>query len=295
MGLVDQPTANRSRDGFALIVVIWAIGGIALLFMAAITAARYRGVEAATLYQRARAGAAVEAGVTLAIATLLAQAGAVAGTGATSRPTGPAMRCRMPGGIAIAVAISNESGKVDLDSASPALLDALFRGALPGNRYAGLLARAVVRARGRTAIATVAADAPSAPPRQRFKSIVELGAIDGLTQADFASLAPLVTVHSRSPGVNQALASPPLLEALATGTGSTQARGGADLAAFFVAEAPGTMFQVSSEAVTSSGTRAGRDAIVEVAAGPPLTYRIREWREGSLHGAARLDPGLAPC
>src|SRR5256885_9458233 len=87
------------RDGFALVVVIWSLGLIALLGMAVMVGARYRTRVTTSYTSVAAAEATAESAINLAIAL--------------PAPTGQhvnfPLRCRMPGGERVLVTIEEET------------------------------------------------------------------------------------------------------------------------------------------------------------------------------------------
>lgn len=103
----------------------------------------------------------------------------------------------LPSGVAW-LSVDDEAGKIDLNHAPPALLEALFRAT--GSSDAGALTQAVLATRARMA----------AGNRPGFAFPDTLGQLPGMTPALMARLSPAVTTLSRSevvdPGVAGALA-----------------------------------------------------------------------------------------
>ncbi|MDR7039567.1 general secretion pathway protein K [Methylobacterium sp. BE186] len=281
-------TETGSEAGFALVAVIWMIGLIGLMIATYIAAARYRAIEARATAQLARAEAGAEGAVHLAILELLADVPRGQEAAARPRPHGPRL-CALEDGTTLAVAVADESGKVDLNAGTPELVAALVRGVAPeaGPATLGLLRlrEAAKREPGRGA-------AEPAPPL--FRSVMELAQVPGIDRPLFEALVPLVTVHTGSPGLNARAA--PTATLLAVTGARTRAEAERSGTPFFLAQAPGRTVLIRGEAVTRSGARAAREAIVEFTPGPPAGYSIREWREGGPSGA--LVPaagGQVPC
>ena len=282
---------NGQNDGFALVVVIWAIGILALLFMTYIAAARYRSIEASSLAQHARAEAMANIGVNLAILDILSGISRGATRSARFGSDGTPVFCTLGDGR-VAISVVDEGGKVDLNTANLELIEALIGGVNSNGRVAALVAKSIQKLReaptGTRSGQGVSSSATA------LRSVFELNQVAGMDRDLFQALVPLVTVHSGSTGVDPGVAPLELLRAVSPGNRSSSreaARKG--LPAFYVAESAGKVFLVESEALTTSGARFSRGAIVEFE--PPVSYRIREWRDGSLRVIDSADAGGPPC
>jgi len=135
---------RRGERGFALVVVIWGLGLIALLALTVVTAERYRILAAANLIENAKAEALAEAGVNLVrleLASALVTGALTTGRFATN---GAPHVCTMPGRALAALTAEDEGGKVDLNTAAPKLVSALLRGFGAGFDEADRLAASIV-------------------------------------------------------------------------------------------------------------------------------------------------------
>ncbi len=284
---------NGKTDGFALIVVIWAVGILTLLFMTYIVAARYRAIEAASLAQHARAEAMANIGINLAVLDLLSGGADGKARGRRFGVDGTPVACALGDGWRLTISVADEGGKIDLNTANFELIEALIRGV---NADAGS-ATAVVRSiRGlrETAAETGSAQAGASPAA--FRSVLELDQVTGVGRALFRVLVPLITVHSGSAGLDPDVAPLQLLGAISPGgVASSREIARRDLPSIYIAETAGTAFLISSEAVSASGARFARDAIVEVSRDQPTGYRVREWREVSPRLADTGSAGLPRC
>jgi len=276
--------ARSGQDGFALVAVICGIGIIALLMVTYIAAAHSRLFAAFTASQRARAEALADFAVNSTIFELL---GGLSRSGlATGRfgLVGIPVSCKFFDGSTIGVSVSNESGKVDLNAAKPALIEALLMGAMSRDRNALGLARSILHARRTDGMEGA---------KTAFDTVLQLGQIPGINRRLLRTLVPLVTVHSRSPGLNARVALPSLLAAVSSGTSPTKAE--AQNATFYVADVLGTTVLIEGVSVTNVGIGFSRVAIVEFLPGPPASYRIREWREGFSTVVLAPGDGLPAC
>jgi len=189
-------TCPRLREGgFALLIVLWAVVLLTLL-VTQLTAAGRTGVQvAANLRGAAAAEAAADGAVHAAAFHLLDPA---------SRwiPDGTEHALSVAGGQAV-VRIDDEAGKVNPNTASPELLQALLRRLGADSRTADGVAAAIVDwrfpgAQGQPGGAKVAeyraAGRDYGPPGKPFRSIAELGAVLGMTPDLLTRLSPNVTV-----------------------------------------------------------------------------------------------------
>jgi general secretion pathway protein K len=118
---------SLSRKGFALLIVIWGLGAIALLVLSLLTTGRLRLQTAFNLAGAAQAQSIAEAAANLAILSLVAEKDARGGPQAPAPHDGAPRFCALRD-AAVALAIEDEGGKIDLDAAS----DDFLRQALAG-------------------------------------------------------------------------------------------------------------------------------------------------------------------
>jgi general secretion pathway protein K len=122
------PRAGASQSGFALVAVIWTLGLITLLGMAVIVGARYRTKTSSNYASVAAAEMAAESAVNLAIATALAAT--------PDQAVNFPLRCRLPGGERATIMVEEETGKIDLNTASPTAWTRFFTALTGGPRLA---------------------------------------------------------------------------------------------------------------------------------------------------------------
>jgi type II secretory pathway component PulK len=258
--------------------VIWAIGVLSLLFVTYIAASRYRTIEASSRIQRARVEAAAEAGINMAIFDLLSHTREGKPTGKKFRVGGSPTLCAV-NGVQLAIAVMDEGGKVDLNTAMPELVEALFQSLRRDKGDATLVARSLLSLRKplERSSKTVGGGSSGAP----LSSIYELDQIAGMDSGLLQELLPIVTVHSHGVGFDPPAAPAGLVRALASKrSDGTRSDDRNSIPLLFSAESTRTFFQISVEGQSSANVRAARESIVEFTLEPPLGYRIREWREG---------------
>lgn len=275
----------RAQRGIALLVVLWACTLLAIMLGGYAMLARSEGLQARYQFAQTQAQYDAEAGLARAIYglqdTQLPQRWLADG-----RPYTFAF-----GGATVRVSVVDEGGKVDLNSASPVVLQGLFRAAGMNPDAAQKLAAAVVDWRGADLGTKVGLDVYTAngykPRHSPFLSIEELQQVAGMTPALYRAIAGAITIwsgrESPDPSTAQSLA-------LAAIPGMTPARV-AQVTAARQATRPGVAglfagngvtHSIRSEATMADGTRAVLHATVRlqgVRAGAQ-PYAVLHWREG---------------
>ncbi len=251
--------ADRNR-GFALVAVIWSLGLITLLGMAVMLGARYRTRVATNYTSVAAAETAAESAINLGIAT------AVAGV-AEPNVKFP-LRCRLPGGERVLVTVEEETGKIDLNTASPAILTrfftALTRDQSLGTRIAGRI------------IGLRKPEPKEGNAGPRFATIMQLDQIEGISPRLFRAAQRLVTVRSGRAEPDMDAASPALRRLLNLEEKQLSAARGLPA---------GGSITIRADVRASDGARFIREALVSLAeSGKP--FLVREWRHGDIDSAA---------
>lgn len=205
---------SGTQRGVALLVVLWACTLLAILVGGFASIARVEALQTRSTLGQQRARYAAEAGITRAIVLIEArrrQAFAVY-TGGT-----PLAAADIPGDgrslsfdfdhVHVAVGMLDETGKVDINTADPRALKALFVAAGCSLARADELTRHVRDRRGPMA-ASVADDGsqPATGPSpvtgvpagkyKPFVAIEELQALPGMDPALYSALEPVVTIWS---------------------------------------------------------------------------------------------------
>ena len=206
-----NPILRSDERGMALIMVIWVLALLSLMAASFLAQARSELRLAANLRERAAAEALAEAGVHLAVGRLLAEHGA----------TYPQRWTESLAGGSVAITLTDERGKIDLNEAEPALLASLFESAGVSARAATDLAAAVADFRDPDhASATGGAEDADYPPGSggakdaRFETVDELLQVKGMTPSLHARLADLVTVHSTLATIDPLIAAEGALQAV---------------------------------------------------------------------------------
>ena len=260
----DCPSLRRStarQSGFALVAVIWTLGLITLLGMAVIVGARYRTKTSSNYASVTAAEMAAESAVNLAIATALAAT--------PERAVNFPLRCRLPGGERATITVEEETGKIDLNTASPTALTRFFT-ALTGDQSRGMRITAqITEFRKPKAQGTLAAT----PAEARFTTVMQLDQLDGMSPRLFRAALRHVTVRSGRPEPDMEAASPALLRLLNVEPKHTNVKRGLPL---------GGSVTIRADISAGDGARFIREALVSLEGGNGRPYVIREWRRGDI-------------
>ena len=214
---------NRSQRslgdrGFALILVIWVLALLALLGAEVAANSRSAAVVSRNRLDLAQLRASADAGVTLAIMGLLDPV-----VSARWQADGRVYD-RQYAGQRLAITITDEGGKIDINAAPKELIAGLLNEFGADRNQQALITQALL---DRRAQFVSAAPAPSANTgrifgqshvvnlaRLAFADVSELRLLPGMTRALYARLVPEVTVYSQNPTINPMTASQQTLLAI---------------------------------------------------------------------------------
>ncbi|HWU76108.1 MAG TPA: type II secretion system protein GspK [Rhodanobacter sp.] len=281
---------NRaSQRGVALLLVLWACTLLAILLGGYAALARTEGLQARYQFAQTQAHYAAEAGLMRAIYGL----------------QDPQVKQRWIGdgraytfrydGARVVIHATDEGGKVDLNTATPEVLQNLFQAAGQPPAQAEQLATHVVDWRNPPTIASqgdaqraayAAAGLSYGPRNGPFASIGEAQLVLGMTPALYRRIEPVLTIWSGNTSPNPNTASTLALQAI---PGMTAAQLQQILAVRqhnandpSMALNNGTTHSIQSEATLADGTRAVLRATVRMQAGliGIQPYAVLRWREG---------------
>lgn len=285
----SSPFSSRQR-GVALLLVLWACTLLAVLLGGYAALARTEGLQARYQFAQTQAHYAAEAGVMRAVYGL----------------QDPVLKQRWVGdgrpypfhydGANVTVSAVGEDGKVDLNAATPEVLQGLFHAAGLDQAQALVVAGHVVDWRSQPSLegeaatrrATYAAAGRNYGPRNGpFASVEELQMVLGVTPALYRTVAADVTVWSGNPSPDPNIA-PPLALAAIPGM-DRQQQNVVYAARTKNANDPtmvlnnGVTHSVRSEATLADGTRAIVRATIRLQAGQvgAQPYVVLRWQEGN--------------
>jgi general secretion pathway protein K len=252
---------RRHAGGFALIVVIWALGLVLLLGTAVSVGVRYRTRTDSSLLDSQRAEVAAESAINFAILLHLSKQ-------SREKPPFP-LTCRFPAGEQVTISVAEEAGKVDLNAASPGTLVKLLVALTQERAQAERIAAAILSNRP---AATTGRDAPPVQRKPRvFQSVMELEAVEGVTPELFRAALPFVTVRSGRVEPEPAATPDGLRDmlGLAKGGGATTQRAQAN-----------SEITVRADVSASANARFIREALVSLRPEHGRIFVIHEWRRG---------------
>jgi general secretion pathway protein K len=275
------------------VVVIWALALLAAIAASLTSATRTAALIAANGVDNAQAEALADAGERLAMLGLgrfYANPGEVAAVAID----GSERRCTIAGLGTVTLAIASETGKVDLNTASNALLIRLLTAVGGKSVNAAALADHIAdfrdadglrRLNGAEAEDYVRAGQIAGPKNAPFAAVEELGAVLGISPELASLLRPLVTVHSGATGVDPRLASREMIGLLSTPFAARVASAPSlpgTLPSDLIAISAPNVFLIRADAVTPAGARFVREAIVEIADAKRQRIEIRRWYRGDV-------------
>ena len=305
----------RRMRGAALLFALWAMALLAALLAGLAMGARGESESARLLYSQTRARYAAEAGVARAIESMR--------SGAPARrwvPDGRDYRFEFDG-ASVLVRIDDVSGQVDLNAATPQVLNNLFLAAGADNAQAQALTDAVQdwrdaddlqHAHGAEADTYKRAGLTWLPRNGPFRSGDELARVYGMTDALYRKLARSVTVYSGRNFPDPQYAGPLALAATRDGDLDAATRAVADRRArpplsingmpvqpdtgiearTLAAGLGGLSQEIRSVATLPDGTQYGQEVTVRLTAmtGSLRPYAVLGWRGFSQAPEVAQDP-----
>lgn len=290
----------RDQRGVALVLVLWVITLLSVIAGNFAFSMRGEAHIARNLLSTAQAQAQADAGLQRAWYELMKPPTELQRWTAD----GAVRELGLDGGL-LHVSIQDESGKIDINTASEALLRGLFRSVGADEVAAVALADCVQDWRDGSKLKRLhgakdddyrAAGKNYGPANASFTTVDELLRVMGMTPDLFRLLAPIVTVHTKQAGVNTAVASraallaiPGVTPALADqylelrksliSTGQTvPVFAGASI---FASQPAGlTIYSVRSEATMADGTVFVRQAVARLTRDPKHPVTLLAWGEG---------------
>jgi general secretion pathway protein K len=289
----SQPAFDGKEDGFVLVSVIWIAGLLAVIATAFAITVRSHTLGGSNNIYNTQAEYAAD-GMALFTALKLASPASPA---PQLEPNGEPVFCNWSEGATVSVSVQDQGGLVDLNTASPELLDVLFRslGADAGKSIS--MIGALQNFRDPDSLTSDGAAEPVTfpgktygPKNAPFAITAEIDQIPEIDEAMFHRLMPLVTVYSQQSGIDPAVAPQHLLELLGA-TGET-----ATSPTRFSSPSPAKTFSIDVTAELKNGARYRRLAIISILRQPDRPFATLEWTRGGDSGdPARLPNNGSAC
>lgn len=287
------------QRGVALVLVLWVLALLTVIAGSYSFAMRTEAALAQNLVATAQARALADGAVHRGLYELL-------------RPETDSAKWKPDGKIhewasgeaKIGVMMTGESGKIDLNTASDALLKGLFRSAGLGEEESMALLDAILdwrdpddlrRPNGAELADYVAAGSKYVPSNASFEMLEELQQVKGMSPALYRRLRGALTIFSGQPGINpalaprQALLAIPGVDAAQVDAYIAQRQEYIDSsqppppfppASGFASAGPGAAFSLRAEAKLGSGGFFVREAVVGLTQDRKHPFRILSWKEG---------------
>lgn len=220
----------------------------------------------------------------------------------------------MSGDAVVRVTILDESGKIDLNTASDVLLKGLFKSAGLNEEASIALLDAVLdwrdpdklkRLQGAEEDDYRSAGRDYVPSNTLFETVDELRQVLGMSPALYRRLAPMLTVYSRQSGVNTAIAPREVLlaipgvnaglveqylqqrrDAIASGQ---KAPLFAEANAFLAMSSGSPAYSVRSEARMANGAMFVREAVARLTQDPKRPVMVLAWSDGEVAPPAPIN------
>jgi general secretion pathway protein K len=285
----------RPDGGFVLVSVLWLLALLTLVTLVLLTAVRLDVRATGQLSQHAEAEALAD-GLMRLVALRLGDRDRRPVDAAGLARDGTPLLCGH-GDAAVAIAVTDVGGLVDLNAASANLLEWLLRGLGVAPDKATALAAAVVDFRdaddvpgvnGAESAAYRAAGLGYGPKNAPFETVTELDQVLGMDVALLNRLRAVATVHSRQPGIDAQLAPREVLSAAVVAAASSRtdaaatsatlgAPGPADIPSEFRIPSRARAYRVTVGVQLPGGGRFAREAVIEPDRTAPLGFWMREW------------------
>jgi general secretion pathway protein K len=290
-----------SQRGIALVLVLWMLALIMVIAAGFLHATHTDSLVVRNSLSIARAEAAADAGVHRALSELF-RPGSVEGAW---KRDGEVHEWRYEG-IPVTVSMADESGKIDINTATEPLLKGLLMSAGVDEEEATRLLDAILDCAEDAEYQ--AAGLNYRPSNTPFQAIEELQLVLGMRPETYRRIAGSITVFSRQPGIRLQTASREVLMAI---PGVTAEQVDAFVAERSAARAekrppppfpPGQAFAIAggqqpatirSEARLDDGTVFIRDAVALTRASPRRPFAFLVWREGTLPDEVPAAPSKA--
>jgi len=297
--LATRATGSRTTErGIALVIVLWAVVLLGIMAQAFVTEIRTETKLTQNLVDDGAAKALADGGIYAAIGRL-SEEQALLNAGGGGLP--PAWQTADD---LVDIAVQDEDGKIDLNTASDELLSTLFRSVGLDEDAARAMTDKIAdwkdpdnlrRLHGAEDDAYSAAGLPYGAKDKRFEDVEELRLILGMTPALYRLVAPALTTYNGTAGVDPEAAPTAVLQALLPGRAEAiddilAARQAQDAAAYqaaleragfqqtFVTRSSRSVFTVRAVAHTPGGGTFVREAVVRIGGRSRKPYEVLAWR-----------------
>lgn len=287
---VKFPATRYADNGFILVPVLMILALLALVVSILVRTASLQIQASANLIEQAQVR-----GLADGVARIMMQ-DVVRGRW-RAEPGAGALSCRL-GGNRVDIEIVDLSGLVDINAAPQELIEALFGGIGMSAAQAVFAASAVVEFRA-AETSIVSGFDPGlyrregrsyGPKHAPFQTVDELDQVLGITPQWLDKLRPLVTVNSRSRGIDPSVASPAVVAALTRAVSASQFSNGS-VPPQFVGRRSTRSYGVTVTVAGAGGGTYTRHVEFELTPTQERGYLLREWTRWNVRAASATPTG----
>lgn len=283
---VASVSTSSGESGFVLISVLWIAGLLALVALVFSLNLRAQLQLKHNLADAAKAKAISEGLSRLAALQIAADPGNAKGNGAVTF-------CNWGDGITAGVAVQDQGGLIDLNTASPLLLRALIEGATGAD--ADEAVNDIQDFKDPDHTAAQGGEEPDpypgtsfGPKNDAFSAIEELDQVPSLRGQPYQQLKHYVTVQSQQPGVDPV--------SLPEGLQAVLARGGLSDLSQVSAPSPRKAFAINIAIKMRSGLQSSWAATIVLTQQPGRPYATVAWSRSDQLPEGWPEPStLSPC
>jgi general secretion pathway protein K len=266
--------STTSKQGFALIAVIWLAGMIATI--GAVFAVKVRvDVLTARAMTTTQQLSGVADGLARLTAWQLATETDKAVLGNLSRV------CALSGGARAQLIVQDQAGLIDLNTMPRSIFSDLFKGLGATPDQSSNMASALEDFRDADKLSAIGGNEPErydgrafGPKNAPFQAIEELEQVPGMTESLYRKSLPFVTVYSAQYGIDPVTAPASLRQLF----GETQVNTFTGPLAAYTGPAQGKTFAVDVTVAAPHGNSFHRRAIVVILRQPDKPFAILEWQ-----------------
>jgi general secretion pathway protein K len=274
--------------GFVLVSVIWIAGLLAVVATAFAITVRSHTLAGSNVVYNTRAESVAD-GMALATALRLATP---ANVNETLKLNGGTTYCQWSNDIAVAVAVQDQGGLADLNTASPELLTTLMLGLGADEAKSAEIVAALQDFRDPDSQSASGGVEPAIFPGKAYgpknAPLAIPEEIDQVPELDdelFHKLMPFVTVYSQQSGIDLSSAPQQLLNLLGTSESASR----------FSSPSPTKTFSIDVTAELKNGSRYRRQALVSLLRQPNRPFAILAWWRGGDSGETPSLPSSGPA
>ena len=273
----------HNDQGFILVSVIWIVGLIAVMATAFAMIVRSHTMTVGNILYNSKAEAIADGMTRYSIIQLLK-------LNAGDDMNGTPKFCSWYDNASISVSVQDQGGLVDINTASPQLVENLFQGLGEDAAQSVKLLDALNEFKGPLQQANLNSSdhylgKSFGPKHEALTSLDELDQIPGISQQLLQQLKPFITIYSQQTGIDPNKAPDGLQKIL----------GPTAVPVEFTSPSPQKVFSIDVLAELRNGARFHRQAMVVLLGQPDRPFSILSWRPKYEDDPKRMPTSAAPC